>query len=69
MIIVLKTGGKNDCTDSVCVKFFKTKDNARQYCEDLNTECADLKYWARAEIIEEGKTYELTREGLYANGF
>lgn len=64
MYIVLRTQGKRDDVDYVCVKTFVTKEEAESFCL-ANTDEEEEKYWSYAEIITDGNTYEIARYKNY----
>lgn len=61
MIIVLETSGKHEEVDNVRVKLFDTWYQADTYCKSVSDKNKKVKYWRFAEIIEEGKEYEVMR--------
>lgn len=61
MVIVLETSGQYEFVDNVRVKLFDNWYHADVYCKSVSDEEKKVKYWRFAEIIEEGKEYEVTR--------
>ena len=62
MYIVLITEGKNESVDNVTVKLFEEKTKAEEFCKvTTDDETLNKKYWTLAEIIDDGKRYEISR--------
>ena len=57
MVIVLVTKGKNESVDYAKVMLFEKKTEAIRFCADTNT--GKKKYWANADILENGEEVEL----------
>ena len=65
MIIVLETSGKRDSVDGVKIKLFLNRIDAEKYCIDITDNPMNEKYWRYAEIIEDGRQYEMCRYENY----
>jgi hypothetical protein len=66
MIIVLETSGKGQDVDNVRVKLFENRVDAEKYCVEKTDDPMEEKYWRFAQIIEEGREYEMARYHNYA---
>ena len=65
MKIVLETSGKGDSVDGVKIKLFLNRIDAEKYCTETTDNPMNEKYWKYAEIIEDGKQYEMCRYENY----
>ena len=59
MFIVLVTSGKNESVESVQVRLHYSKTEAEKFCLEMRS--GKVKYWTKAEIVDDGEEVELTK--------